>query len=104
MPSIQFVHVGVSAIRPGGVTSLNLCIVVVCRRERRGGGEMFTALSLLYVVIGIVFVGFCASWLNDSCAVPLTFSSLLFVSSLSSFRVFVPFLEQISMPVCSSLA
>lgn len=88
MPSIQFVHVGVSAICPGGVTSLNLCIVVV-RRERWGGGEMFTALSLLYVVIGIVFVGFCASWLNDSCAVPLTFSSLLFVSSLSLPFVFL---------------
>lgn len=52
-----------------------------------------------------LFCFFCASWLNDSCAVPLTFSSLLFVFSLPLFlRVFVPFLEQISMPVCSSLA
>lgn len=54
MPSIQFVHVGVSAICPGGVTSLNLCFCVSGER----GGEMFTALSLLYVVIGIVFVVF----------------------------------------------
>lgn len=51
---------------------------------------MFTALSLLYVVIGIVFVGFCASWLNDSCAVPLTFSSLCLLSlSLSHSLSFV---------------
>lgn len=42
----------------------------------------------VYVVTGIIFV-FCASWLNDSCAVPLTFSSLLFVLSLSLSPLFL---------------
>lgn len=65
--------------------------------------------SLIFVVCILCCV---TSWLNDSCAVPLTFSSLLFVSPLClSVSLTLPvvflspfFLEQISMPVCSSLA
>lgn len=62
--------------------------------KEEGTRGSFTALSfLLYVVIGVLlgffslifvvcFLCCVASWLNDSCAVPLTFSSLLFVSPL----------------------
>lgn len=55
MPSIEFVHVGVSAMCPGGVSSLNLCIVFVLVGV---GGGCLPHCPLLYVVIGIVFVGF----------------------------------------------
>lgn len=69
---------------PSGVISLNVCIFV--RREK--GAVCFPGCPY-FVLICIVFVGFCASWLNDSCAVPLTFSSLLVFSlSLSCFYSF----------------
>lgn len=74
-----------------------------CVSEGRSGvwGGVFTALSLLYVVIGIVFVVFCASWLNDSCAVPLTFSSLLFVFSLCLSLSLALFLSFFLLCFCS---
>lgn len=80
---------------------------VFCALGEEGGLPVPPVVLTVYVVTGIIFV-FCASWLNDSCAVPLTFSSLLFVLSLSLSPLFLlcfcSFLEQISMPVCSSLA
>lgn len=72
-----------SAICPSGVTSWNLCIVFVCGEGGEGAGVVYPTVSVLFVVTGIISVGYCASWLNDSCAVPLTFSSLLFVVSVS---------------------
>lgn len=89
VPSIQFMHVGVSAICPGGVTSLNLCITFVCQ-ERWGGGVYHFVLTVCGDWHCLFFV-FCASWLNDSCAVPLTFSSLLFVFSPSLPSCFCSF-------------
>lgn len=76
VPNVQFVHVRVSAICRGGVTSLNLCFFCASEDSKgeRGWGCLQLCPFLLYVVIGVVcfFVVFRA--------VPLTFSSLLFVS------------------------
>lgn len=52
VPSVQFVHVGVSATRLSAVIFLNACIVFVCQKK----GEASTASSLLYVVVSIVFL------------------------------------------------
>lgn len=54
MPSVQFVHVSVSATCLSAVIFLNACIVFVCQKK----GEASTASSLLYVVVSIVFVSF----------------------------------------------
>lgn len=86
VPSVQFVHVSVSATCLSAVIFWNLCIVFVCQE-----GGVSTASSLLYVVISIVFLFFCASWWNDSCAVPLTFSS---------FSVSLAFSLSLSLPLC----
>lgn len=72
-----------------------ICVLFLCQKK----GGVSTASSLLCVVISIAFCFvFCASWWNDSCAVPLTFSSFsvshflsLFLSLSASSFVFCSF-------------
>lgn len=74
-------------------SSFFLCVrhQLVVEEEGEGGGGGGVYSSVLFTVRGdwlvCLFFVVCfpcrvASWLNDSCAVPLTFSSLLFVSPL----------------------
>lgn len=74
---------------------------VFCALGEEGGLPVPPVVLTVYVVTGIIFV-FCASWLNDSCAVPLTFSSLLFVLSfsLSSLPFVFLFLFRTNLHAC----
>ena len=56
-------------------------LLFLCVGRKRGGNVYHCLYCMWWLALFLLF--FCASWLNDSCAVPLTFSSLLFVFSLS---------------------